>query len=849
MYLTEVKMNWPFNKEYKKIFDEAEIGDSGFYPFGAGNLWHSGIHINAKEGSIAPIIPGELISYRLRYKNLTGNLPSKCTKTYYETFLQEYSSLYNNNDDKNVYILEQNQKRVSIDSYMLFKHNFSQMDYTFYSLYTNLGFITDKNEKDFKDVLQIDGEIHNCKDKPISISRIPVGNKYLNKSYFDFVIFSEENIFNKKIKDDKNKISLFKEFPKGIKFYSIKITEKNSSDIYMIPNLSEYIKIADKTNSLHKFIQIKLTSFYTMYKVVDKTVYWVSPSDWSTGRIDFPLNKEPNVVNNSLKYLKEKLVQGDFVNKYKTEKNCNTVDKKTAIRFDKLGVDSPVFWLKGFDVNDFKEEINKEAKCENGSSTKEYKIFLECPYEYSFTEINVSEYEDFDIDLTCKYEGIVDGISVEFYKIKDKDYYVKVSDLGGCFADAYDWKEWFKDFSEKIGSSDGIICDKNALIKKLDCQNELNEIFPKAKKYYPSDFYRIYGGYGNDDSQKEIIKKVRKETRKIICKHPLEFDESLFPANDEDAKNFSKRYKEISQSTTVISPTTSRCLQIEASNFDIWKNGLSKIFTKGNSFYFLHPVYSIRHFERAGLFEFNPYEESVNKNKLVVLPSYKTSPKGVKYGSDGGTEVLNIDSSLNNPGCAPFIMTNGKEDYASLTGVFNEDYLKVARYMNGDEPDLYSNYRTKYHHFGVDFSAKEGTSVKSFIYGTVIAKGWISSDGRCLLIQRKSNNYLYLLCHLKGYPDNIKVGGNVCPGDIIAFTGCSGVSKDVCSETTFSAAPHLHVSVLKYEKEAKIVNLLKKDRKSGTTEDKYSWADKYIPTYVDPFSYDKLWKGKDDIKK
>lgn len=57
------------------------------------------------------------------------------------------------------------------------------------------------------------------------------------------------------------------------------------------------------------------------------------------------------------------------------------------------------------------------------------------------------------------------------------------------------------------------------------------------------------------------------------------------------------------------------------------------------------------------------------------------------------------------------------------------------------------------------------------------------------------------------------------------------------------------MSVLKYEKEAKIVNLLKKDRKSGTTEDKYSWADKYIPTYVDPFSYDKLWKGKDDIKK
>lgn len=842
MYLIEVKMNWPFDKTYKEILDKSETGERGFYPFGAGNLWHSGIHINATEELITPVIPGELISYRLRYKNFTGNFPIKCTKTYYDTFLQEYSSFYNNKDEKNVYTLKQSRKRVSTDSYMLFKHSFPHLNYTFYSLYTNLGFITDINEKDFKDILQIDGEIHNCKEKPILISKIPVGNKYINNSYFDLVILSEENIFNTKIKENKSRISLFKEFPKDIKFYSIKTTEREPSDTYMIPHLSDYIKIDDKTNNLHQFIKVKLTSFYTMYKVENKTVCWVSPSDWSTGRIDFPLY---NVVNNSLQYLKEKLVQGDFINKYKNEKNCNTNDKKTAIRFDKLGVDSPVFWIKGSDVNDFNGAINKEEKCNNGSSTKEYKVFLDCPYEYSFSEVNVSEYEDFDIDITCKYEGIVDGTSEKFYKIKDKDYYVKESQLNGCFADAYDWKEWFKDLSGKIGNSDGIICDKNELIKNINCQNELNEIFPKAKKYYPADFYRIYGGYGNNDSQKESINKIRRESRKIVCKHPLEFDESLFPDNDDDAKKFCKQYKKVSRSTAVISPTTSKCLHVEASNFDLWKDGLSKIFTKGNNFYFLHPAYSLRHFERAGLLEFNPYLLKENKNKLIVKESYKTSPKGIKYGSPGGTEVLNKDSSLNNPGCAPFVMKNGKEDYATLSGVFNEDYLTVARYMNGDEPDLYSNYRTKYYHFGVDFSAKKGTPVKSFINGKIIAKGWISSDGRCLLIQRKSNNYLYLLCHLSGYPDNIKVGTDISPGEVIAFTGCSGVSKDVCSESTFEGAPHLHLSVLKYDREAIKDDLLEEDEKKGTTEKTYKWVLK--ANYIDPFDYSKLWNGKESI--
>ena len=96
--------------------------------------------------------------------------------------------------------------------------------------------------------------------------------------------------------------------------------------------------------------------------------------------------------------------------------------------------------------------------------------------------------------------------------------------------------------------------------------------------------------------------------------------------------------------------------------------------------YFAHPLYFINHFEKCGVFEFNPYEKQFNKLKLTVPANWNESAKKVKYGSSGGTEDLNKDSTLNNPGCAPFTEIAGIEEYAKLSGVFNEDYLTVARY-------------------------------------------------------------------------------------------------------------------------------------------------------------------------
>ena len=263
--------------------------------------------------------------------------------------------------------------------------------------------------------------------------------------------------------------------------------------------------------------------------------------------------------------------------------------------------------------------------------------------------------------------------------------------------------------------------------------------------------------------------------------------------------------------------------------------------------YFAHPLYFINHFEKCGAFEFNPYEKQFNKLKLTVPANWNESAKKVKYGSSGGTEGLNKDSTLNNPGCAPFTEIAGIEEYAKLSGVFNEDYLKVARYWKDGEPDLYLNYRTKYYHFGVDFSAASGTKVKSFTYGKVVAKGWISTDGRCLLIQRASNNYLYLLCHLSGYPSDIAVGKEISPGDIIAYTGTSGATAKKCSEDTFKDAPHLHVSVIKYDKIFVFDECLTDSEKIGTKESTYNWLSSFKKLYVDPFDYTIEWKGMQSI--
>lgn len=192
--------------------------------------------------------------------------------------------------------------------------------------------------------------------------------------------------------------------------------------------------------------------------------------------------------------------------------------------------------------------------------------------------------------------------------------------------------------------------------------------------------------------------------------------------------------------------------------------------------------------------------------------------------------------------------------YAKVTGLFNEDYLGVTRYAINGVKHPYSEYRDYYYHFGVDFEGTTGKEIKSFIYGTVVAMNWISSNGRCLLAQGKTTKNLYMLCHLSGYADKLKVEDDIYPFMVVAKVGGSGGgfdkdNKDCNSETAFS--PHLHVSVIPCSKDVVLKDV--KDstisvKKVGCTDKKEEWINLkgVYKNYIDPFNYKKEGGGYAD---
>lgn len=841
-------MNWPFGRSYSLICSENENGSSGFYPFGAGNLWHSGIHIKTNKDFISPIVNGTLVAYRLSDKEPGGLFPVNVTKSYLDFVLSGYNEWYTqNNSDKKLYTLKDNRARIGASNYfVLLKHEIPQISYTFYSLYTNLTEVSKELQKDFGDKIKFDGNYHDCSKDNISISKIPVGNKYLQERYFDFILFSEQNIFNtQKIKDDKEIIRVKKEVGKYYKLKE-KIPE-TPFDTYLITKGSTYKKIDEESNGNEVCVKIELKSFNAMYRIEKDGVYWVSPSDYDTAHIDYRKDRVP-LVNESLRYLKKMFEEGKFTEKYKNKASCPTSEKKTEIPFAELeNVRNPVFWLTTDDSKDFSANVNEEGKCDCApASFKEYTVYTNYPFKYTFEECINSFSDaigDFDICELSSYEGnVVDNPSCEkFYKIEGTDYFVKESDVEKV--NASDWKEWFTNITAKLGKSDGILCDKNALINKLNCNNELKILFNDAKKYYPTDFHRILGGYGDADSSINHVLKIRRELRKTVCKHPLEFDIAQFPdKNDKNkCKDFSKKYRTVSLGVSELSPTSVACLTQEAENFDLWKDCLSNIFSKGNSFYFMHPAYLLRHFERCGLFEFNPYKGK----KYNEIYKIKTIPTIIGNNITENGESIVID----NPGFAP-IFKKGKwsdkenpniNGYSCVTGFFNQDYLNQKR---GNGKTYKENGYSVFTHEGLDFRGTTGTEIKSFIYGEVIAYGHFDFYGRTVFITNREKTGIYLLAHLSEYNISILDKKTIVPGDVIGKVGTSGPA-DENGKIDGKYEAHLHVSYFTVSKAINIKKII-----NGTNGKILSPGETYGNWSVcNPFHYESMKTGNTKSKK
>ena len=78
-------------------------------------------------------------------------------------------------------------------------------------------------------------------------------------------------------------------------------------------------------------------------------------------------------------------------------------------------------------------------------------------------------------------------------------------------------------------------------------------------------------------------------------------------------------------------------------------------------------------------------------------------------------------------------------------------------------------------HYGVDYGAPVGTPVQVTANGTVLSAGWDKGGGNVVKVQH-AGGYVTAYLHLSRFAPGIRPGARVRQGDIIAFTGATGLA-------------------------------------------------------------------------
>lgn len=79
-------------------------------------------------------------------------------------------------------------------------------------------------------------------------------------------------------------------------------------------------------------------------------------------------------------------------------------------------------------------------------------------------------------------------------------------------------------------------------------------------------------------------------------------------------------------------------------------------------------------------------------------------------------------------------------------------------------------------HYGVDYGAPVGTPVQVTANGVVTFAGWDRGGGKVVKV-RHGNNYLTCYLHLSRFASGIRPGARVKQGDIIAYSGATGLAS------------------------------------------------------------------------
>jgi murein DD-endopeptidase MepM/ murein hydrolase activator NlpD len=79
-------------------------------------------------------------------------------------------------------------------------------------------------------------------------------------------------------------------------------------------------------------------------------------------------------------------------------------------------------------------------------------------------------------------------------------------------------------------------------------------------------------------------------------------------------------------------------------------------------------------------------------------------------------------------------------------------------------------------HYGVDYGAPVGTPVQVTASGTVVSAGWDRGGGNVVKIQHPGG-YVTAYLHLSRFAPGVRAGARVRQGDIIAYTGATGLAS------------------------------------------------------------------------
>jgi murein DD-endopeptidase MepM/ murein hydrolase activator NlpD len=123
----------------------------------------------------------------------------------------------------------------------------------------------------------------------------------------------------------------------------------------------------------------------------------------------------------------------------------------------------------------------------------------------------------------------------------------------------------------------------------------------------------------------------------------------------------------------------------------------------------------------------------------------------------------------------------------------NQQRLDEMPIIIPSEGRILSGFRMRYHpilkirrmHYGVDINVNTGTPVVAAGDGIIlearVGNGW----GNFVKIQHPTAGYTTLYAHLRGFAKGIRKGVRVSRGELIAYSGNTGLSK----------SPHLHYEV------------------------------------------------------